>query len=183
MKLVDILARELKIWPEGVDAIEQSDVDSTLFEYGRGIVGSVKAHAEDSRTAHVTRAQWQAAVDTLLVWNGEGLPPVGTVCEYQCGYIEQPHQHAECKVIAHFVGESGSTLAAFTYTAHDGVIQLGRGAQNMFRTIRTAEQIAADERTNNAIAMCQATQGARDWMEAFRMLHDAGYRKFEIVDN
>lgn len=79
-------------------------------------------------------------------WQGEVLPPVGTVCEYQCGYVEQPFRHAECTVIAHFVCESGKTLAAFTYVAHDGIVQLGRGTPELFRPIRTAEQIAADER-------------------------------------
>lgn len=31
MKLVDILARELKEWPEGVNFIDQSDVDGQLY--------------------------------------------------------------------------------------------------------------------------------------------------------
>jgi len=46
-----------------------------------------------------------------------------------------------------------------------------------FRPIRTPEQIAAEEREKAAAAMSNATQGARNWAEAFRMLHDAGYRK------
>lgn len=31
MKLVDILARELKVWPDGVNFIDQSDVDGQLY--------------------------------------------------------------------------------------------------------------------------------------------------------
>lgn len=68
-------------------------------------------------------------------WNGEGLPPVGTVCEWhpnQDGWVQ-------VKILGHdgeetwFRREGHSTSEACLRMA-------------FFRPIRTAEQIAADER-------------------------------------
>lgn len=76
MKLVDILARDLKIWPEGISAITQGLNTGMLrdenFDEIKG-AGYLKI-AEDSgfhrsistpNAAIITRAQWQAAVDAL----------------------------------------------------------------------------------------------------------------------
>lgn len=227
MKLVDILARDLKVWPNDEhDSIGQACTGalhkSPNWNIDCGWTKESYTMADDWSSVHVTRAQWQAAVDALKVencahlwvgwsdieacelcnktrkvvveWNGEGLPPVGTVCEYQCGYVEQPYRHAECTVIAHFVGESGKSLAAFTYVAHDGVVQLGRGTAELFRPIRTPEQIAADRRLQDIADALTATSKAVDpWnvdidcSSAIRAtveaMIDAGYCKFEIVDN
>ncbi|MBI6554470.1 hypothetical protein YA0850_18905 [Pseudomonas veronii] len=114
-------------------------------------------------------------------WTGEGLPPVGAVCEYRCGYVEQPYSYAECTVIAHFVGESGKSLAAFAYVAHDGVVQLGRGMAELFRPIRTPEQIAVEEREKAIEVMIADTNILTGIMSDRRImagqLYDAGYRK------
>lgn len=65
-KLVEILARELKEWPEGVTAIEQSHYGLTLYERrGPSLAIHVSEIAEDSEKGVVTRAEWQAAVDAL----------------------------------------------------------------------------------------------------------------------
>jgi len=118
----------------------------------------------------------------VVTWNGEGLPPVGTVCEYRCGYVEQPYEFSQCTVIAHFDGESGKRLAAFTYVGHDGVVQLGRGAPSLFRPIRTPEQIAADEREKviSQIAI-DALRGSGELInkEWCANLHDSGWRKVQ----
>ena len=117
----------------------------------------------------------------LVEWSGEGLPPVGAVCEYRCGYVEQPYSYAECTVIAHFVGESGKLLAAFAYVAHDGVVQLGRGMAELFRPIRTPEQIAAEDRDKAIEGMIADTNILTGIMSDRRImagqLYDAGYRK------
>lgn len=66
MKLIDILARELKEWPEDCEAIEQDRHGSCLFKAdGPALATYVGNMAEDADTAKVTRAQWQAAVDAL----------------------------------------------------------------------------------------------------------------------
>lgn len=69
MKLVDILARELKEWPEGVEKIDQSNVDGELYfddvetnlllEIADGL--GIAQFGGD----YVTRSDWQAAVGAL----------------------------------------------------------------------------------------------------------------------
>ena len=124
-------------------------------------------------------------------WNGEGLPPVGTVCEFAGFNPDEtlptdPLVGDQVTVIAHF--KSGPIdLAAFTFFAPPDFefLQVGQGAHGCFRPVRTPEQIAAGEReayikimlnepgvaSNNSVAdfTCAA-------------LYDAGYRKFEIVE-
>ena len=73
-------------------------------------------------------------------WSGEGLPPVGTVCEVD--YCEQWQQ---CEVISHFQQRCGM-VAAFTVDFRDGAKSLDAYVAESFRPIRTPEQIAADER-------------------------------------
>jgi len=83
MKLVDILARELKEWPEGILLAVQDEDSEIKFDNshelphlhssgdvwilqgdeGDGLYGLSKA--SDFATAIVTRAEWQAAVDAL----------------------------------------------------------------------------------------------------------------------
>ena len=133
---------------------------------------------------------WVVISKRPVAWTGEGLPPVGTVCEYRCGYVEQPYEYSECRIIAHFEGESGHALAAFTYVAHDGVIQLGRGAPSLFRPIRTPEQIAAEERLHSVRNACTAiadtldslrgkTKVERAALAVVEAMIDAGYTRVE----
>lgn len=199
MKLVDILARELKVWPEGANTLSQSRAGMVYFVPPKSPVKELfRTHkCEDWKLSEVTQSQWQAAVDALkagpsvktkvaleearvirgekvVEWTGEGLPPVGTICECHLpGELTNNYSWVEAKVIWH----NGPTECAVVRSTSK------LAWCDEFRPIRTPEQIAAEEREKNAIAMCRATQGAHDWMEAFRMLHDAGYRKFEIVDN
>lgn len=68
MKLVDILAREMKVWPGNYLDVGQAD-------FGRLHLTGIGPHerhtdeaytkADDWRTAIVTCEQWQAAVDAL----------------------------------------------------------------------------------------------------------------------
>lgn len=114
---------------------------------------------------------------TTPSWSGEGLPPVGVVCEYHSGYVEQPFEYAQCEIIAHFEGEQSKKLAAFKYTAHDGVVQLGRGAPGLFRPIRTHEQIASDEREAAVDEMHELYMEGAKHSGGLYALYDAGYRK------
>lgn len=200
MKLVDILARELKVWPEGVRVITQQQ-SGYLFDEANYPLDILVSESEDCFSATVPSAQWQAAVDALkaekvpsaktqvaleearmirseqvVEWNGEGLPPVGTVCEFSC----TPIDWVECTIygISTFQGQSLLTVVfggAICATSAD-----------LIRPIRTPEQIAAEEREvainamidtlghPTAILMRESILGA---------LYDAGYRKLEIVDN
>lgn len=87
-------------------------------------------------------------------WTGEGLPPVGTVCEHQ-PYEDQEDWH-QVEIIAH--KNTGLPVAVFwdeagqraTYSSHEA-----------FRPIRTPEQVAADKRLHeirNALTAIKAGQ-------------------------
>lgn len=107
MKLIDLLVQELPKrggWPDGVGSIVQ-DFDgevkgviygATVQSYKGGIWrrshGTVDKNygflplAIDRALSIVTREQYEAALAAAQqpVWDGEGLPPVGTKCEFKC---------------------------------------------------------------------------------------------------
>lgn len=103
-------------------------------------------------------------------WNGEGLPPVDLPCQWhsdsQTGWQDV--------IVLAYSGES-----AWIQPKEKPSIIVGNPAN--FRPIRTPEQIAADERNNAIAAMMQKVVTATPHDCA--LLYDAGYRKFEIVDN
>ena len=77
MKLVDILALDLKTWPKGVECLTQSNVDCEIYDALDGKsdnslrsleprFDTTKRHSQERETYPiVTHAQWQAAVDAL----------------------------------------------------------------------------------------------------------------------
>ncbi len=190
MRLVDILARELKVWPEYALAITQdqdgetwpsSDLDVTCsggiwtsngsFMIGGNILPG-KTSASDYSTSIVTRTQWQAAVDALKdAYSGRDADLKALVDEIMDRMPSTPMQIAV---------ES----AKFALDQRD----------EMIKAIRTPEQIAADQRLHEIRNACTAINNKIepfntniDCSMAIRMtieaMIDAGYRKFEIVDN
>ncbi len=142
----------------------------------------------------------QALEDMYLVdaevepWNGEGLPPVETVCEWAgCTFApedpEEPDLHVgdQVRVIAHFK-DGEMDLAAFTFNpqihnADRGTAWVNQGAHGCFRPIRTPEQIEAEERDKAIDELAGELGGhwskeAKDPQRAFAAyLYDIGYRK------
>ena len=113
-------------------------------------------------------------------WNGEGLPPVGTVCELYYGQGE----HGTVKILAH-AERLGVPVAV--YQDDD---EFGAYTSELFRPIRTPEQIAEEARIAELNLMVGAIKdypGGRhgvDHMtqlkiheEACINLYDAGWRK------
>lgn len=113
-------------------------------------------------------------------WNGEGLPPVGTVCElwYSSG------EWAPCTVMAHDV----SMAIPIAVVRHGGQCYTGSSRKTL-RPIRTPEQIAAEERQGEiseihadliqiAASEDHSPQGTKDdWYRVADYMHDRGYRK------
>lgn len=122
-------------------------------------------------------------------WSGEGLPPVGTVCEFAGGtpcpedpFDKDLKEGMQVTIIAHF--KSGDfTLAAFTFDPQNpdrGMVQVEQGNFGCFRPIRTAEQIAAEERAEAIKEMITFLGGDGDELiNTFGRMYDAGYRKQE----
>lgn len=193
MKLVNILARSMAEWPTDNPLDVGQAADGDIHVPGRSAryirhLGVKFPLADDWGSANVTRAQWQAAVDALKAaentvpeWNGEGLPPVGMVCEYQ----DSLGRWDKVEITA--VAKRG---ICFVQIAHDGENYVNK-TEARFRPIRTPEQIAAEERDRSIDAMLKIAEGPHDGnprkvhvsRPQIAALYDAGYRKFEIVDN
>jgi hypothetical protein len=105
-------------------------------------------------------------------WSGEGLPPVGAVCEYRWngGNWKQVTVFA-IKTLA-----SGGQCALFDIGIKDWSWS---NNPEMFRPIRTPEQIAADEREADIDKLTVLLDSDRG--RAMRLIaeaiYDAGYRK------
>lgn len=113
-------------------------------------------------------------------WNGEGLPPVGTVCEYRLLNTRYVSKFVAVEVLAYGAEKCFLRHAA----SQNEFTELLCGLE--FRPIRTPEQIAADEREKAAEEMYAAawpnepwSETSPNWQDAFRRLHDLGYRKQE----
>ena len=200
MKLLDILARELKVWPDALGHAVGQSADGTLHcemePAGTEIVWTSEKYTVCKKYISdcVTRAEWQAAVDALnadkcehsysnnigcpecgelsapkvVEWDGEGEPPVGIECEWH------PNVHGWVKV--KILGRDGSD----TWYRASGE-EHSQTCRNMafFRPIRTAEQVAAEEREKAIKEMMQHGVDAGDATIEYSCaaLYDAGYRK------
>lgn len=162
MKLVDILARELDRWPEGMSGTVGQGHTGYLHGYaGSGHPNSqttrqIFTMCDDYSREKVTRAEWQAAVDALkqespalhvqvagrgqrvIPWDGEGLPPVGTVCEW-----------LECKQTGWQTVEIAGYFRNAAWIVPSKKEPLTVFNPTGFRPIRTAEQIAAEAYQND----------------------------------
>lgn len=109
-------------------------------------------------------------------WTGEGLPPVRTVCEVLNRGLHNPAWE-ECTIL--FCGKHRILYDSESCCERVAFIQ-----DLEFRQIRTPEQIATEEREHELNRMV-ATVSMLDKGWARKVcagLYDAGYRKFEIVD-
>lgn len=155
-----------EVWV-GEDKYQRLDQPKS-FPYGGGV--------GDSRH---NPCRYQFRYETLrpAAWAGEGLPPVGTVCESM--WNESRDEWFKAKVFG--VNEHGQPIFRWEEGVKKYEYQAsplaGHQGNPYFRPIRTPDQIAAEQRDHAVAEMSQATQGAKDWADAFRMLHDAGYRK------
>ncbi len=144
------------------------------FPYGGGDPSCGSFH--NSR-----RASFSYVTPRPAPWTGEGLPPIGTVCDFAGFNPEEtmptdPRVGDQVTVIAHFM--SGSfEVAAFTFYAPPEFeyLQVAKGAYGCFRPTRTPEQIAADEREAGITKMRELVGSLNT--HPFSELWDAGYRK------
>lgn len=110
-------------------------------------------------------------------WDGVGLPPVGTVCEVL--WNESLVEYLRTKVFG--VNEHGQPIHRFDegpkkYQYQADVLRTASGTQ-VFRPIRTAEQIAAEEREKAVNDMVSSLGRFNSIYEACGMLYDENYRK------
>lgn len=99
-------------------------------------------------------------------WNGEGLPPVGTVCEFRTNGALGAWER--CEVIAH-------KDALAVCWIHMNKVLTSSGIA--LRPRKTDEQIAAEEREKAVETMIRIAMTRPDWRGTCEALYDAGYRK------
>ena len=102
-------------------------------------------------------------------WSGEGLPPVGAVCECQ----DESFKWKPGTIV--YVGQGDGAIVA-VMQADSGILI---GEKGEFRPLCTPEQIAAEER-RAAILEMKGHLSFSDYREAEQhcaALYDAGYRK------
>jgi hypothetical protein len=118
---------------------------------------------------------WKYRFATLIErpagWAGEGLPPVGTVCE--CRSTLTGDDWKEVEILAHF--KAPGAVAAFVPTS--GYRQVAQAIAGCFRPIRSPDQIAAEERKGAIHEMVDHLKRWTSVQELCGHLYDAGYRK------
>lgn len=114
MTLLELLVKELPKrggWPEDISEFITQDGDGTVFcwvgsglfmagdswciktgDYRQIIFPKTPNPATDYNSAIITRNQYELALAASKnEWDGDGLPPVGTKCEFKCatgGWVE-----------------------------------------------------------------------------------------------
>lgn len=184
-KLVEILARELKEWPENFPHAYLSQSVSGRVAYvinnkERVSVGNFDK-ADDWLDALVDKREWQAAVDALkakevIEWDGVGLPPDGTICELR--NVAAGTEWATATVV--FASRNVVVWEWDGEPAINGLCTAYKHAVEM-RPVRTPEQIAAEEREAEVNRMV-ATVSMLDKGWARKVcyaLYDNNYRKQE----
>ncbi len=107
-------------------------------------------------------------------WNGQGLPPVGTVCEWYGPNSDGPDGwvYTESNVVAY------TDDGLFICMQKPGCWPVVQRIDNCeFRPIRTPEQIAAEEREKAIEEMCFAEETLT--VKQAKALYEAGYRRQE----
>lgn len=183
---------------EALAVLDASFRSKEVFEIGGKLfsLSGVSHHWTGASIGRVSAVADHVSVPANPAWNGEGLPPVGAVCEFAGGthcpedpFDKDLKEGMKVTIIAHF--KCGDfTLAAFTFDPENpdrGMVQVEQANFGCFRPIRTPEQIAAEEREKAIRQMIDDTNILTGIMRDRRImagqLYDAGYRKFEIVEN
>lgn len=125
-------------------------------------------------------------------WNGTGLPPVGTVCEYDAAVDAGPPAWHTVEIVY----SSEWLLVVRCVSVPDGYdadvigvevsVPADEESESLFRPLRTPEQIAAEERERAADELCEtivahyeSPKMSEHYLGLARALYDAGYRKVE----
>ncbi|EOJ0063247.1 TPA: hypothetical protein ACXI7E_000474 [Pseudomonas aeruginosa] len=178
--------------PEGAThyapKLEENDFWCSVFWRMENGVG-VEAWQIDNKTGelnHLRRPVWHERNTPRLVprpaasapaapnWDGQGLPPVGTVCEHY-GTADDL-AWLEVEVIGHG-NVDGRNVAFFRYGTGSPRFTVSYSTANNFRPIRTPEQIAAEDREKAIEEMCFAEETLT--VKQAKALFDAGYRRQE----
>jgi hypothetical protein len=158
----------------GRDVVKINDLEFVCTSHN----GDKKFGLQEFR--RITLAKPKAAIGE---WDGEGLPPVGTVCEFKrigsADWHRELNDGMSVSVIAHFQATAGGELAAFTFEGVNGR-QVEQAVADCFYPIHTPEQVEAQARTEAISEMVSAlgmdNPGTAEYIRC-GMIYDAGFRK------
>ncbi|MEQ1005367.1 hypothetical protein ABLT12_30145 [Pseudomonas aeruginosa] len=116
-------------------------------------------------------------------WDGQGLPPVGTVCEYRCHDSCEPKDWTVVHVLAHANhGSDTAMLLAEDVSGEPGTMYGRIWIPRTCRPLRTPEQIAAEERRKSILHLANLLIDSRGQCNEYSQaeaIFDAGYRRQE----
>ncbi|MDA3170293.1 hypothetical protein JR315_28990 [Pseudomonas aeruginosa] len=124
--------------------------------------------ADDGRPLSALENVWEI-VERPATWSGQGLPPVGTVCEWN---ESDGWAYTESKVVAYT--DDGLFVCMQKPGRRPEVLRIDNCE---FRPVRTLEQIAAEARAKAIEEMCFAEETLT--VRQAKALYDAGYRRQE----
>lgn len=158
-------------WSKAPDGADYYSPISELFYRGGAGFEKFSDTRQRWEPAGGTKEQYGHLIRRPATWTGEGLPPVGTVCEY----LEDGNgDWVQVRVVA-IDQQLGHTFAV--YSGDKGYS--GDRRAELFRPIRTPEQIAIEIRSKAITQlMCDLDVPTAIATRAY----DKGYRKFEIVE-
>ena len=118
------------------------------------------------------------AVKRPQEWDGSGVPPVGTVCEY----LLNDGMWFTCKIVYVLSGTDDCFVAWCDHLSTDQFLTFSsRRYKLQLRKIKTPEQLAAEERLQAIDEMVDLAQRSGSiFKDVMSALYDAGYRKTEV---
>lgn len=138
-----------------------------------------RAYSYENPKRHIKNA-----VKRPQEWDGSGIPPVGTVCEYRLNEyrLNEYDIWFTCKIVYVLSGSDYGFVAWCDHLGSDQFLTFSSDRYTLqLRKIKTPEQIAAEERSLAIKEMCEvASKRNSKELTLMESLYDAGYRKVEV---
>lgn len=164
--------------PEWARVLLQNRLDEHCTAWAEAYEEGSRFFREDLQITgdHLKINTWNVLATRPAAWSGEGRPPVGLPVEW---FSDSQTGWQEIVVLAYHGDDS--------WIRPKGKESMIVGNIANFRPIRTAEQIAAEERDKAITAMwlCvheETPQHTPLLMRAYADLYDAGYRRIEVKE-
>lgn len=144
------------------------DVWHLIYGNGESCVSSSLYNGETKPSDLIERPKKQEA------WDGEGLPPVGTVC-----YRINVSTSTKVEIIAHFDGTADRVAA---YIPIEGRILVDQAIASCFKPIKTKEEIEKEKYLSEILVISNIISMATGFAgptvnNISRSIYGAGYRK------
>ena len=127
---------------------------------------------------HAYENHFNNAVKRPQEWDGSGVPPVGTVCEYRLG----EGTWFKCEVVYVLSGSADCFVVWCEHLGSDKSLTLLSDRYKLeLRKIKTPKQIEAEEKRQQAInEMLGLVENYSTFKDVMGLLYDGGYRKTEV---